>query len=490
MPLCIEAYIRVMDLDFPNETIEKLLLKRALHEKHWLGILANVYDSLFGKAKFRDKKSLFKNRDVSLVVKLALKYYQKYSQSPNNNIIQLLAKKYQEAHPMENVDLTRVNEVLSELQNTNYNIAEDILTQNFKEFIRKQAMIETLSENAEILTSENGDYQKVVDECLSNFDKVQKITFDDTDLGMQYFSEEAMKDHWDFLKNPEAKIQTQWKSIDDVTNGGFLKDGRMLALIMAQAGLGKSVFLSNLAVNFMKQNLSVVVISLEMSENVYAQRFDAHISKKNINKLAENEETAVERIKAFYQQHPKANLFIKEYPPRSVRTRDIATYLENLKNAGHHFDVVIVDYLGLVLPNHSQDSMYKDGQMVSEELRGLSYVFKVPVISAVQCNSEGMNNETIDMQNVAESKAIVHTVDFLSVLTRTPDQRENGIIHMRVLKNRFGGQVGKVCRFKMDDNTLEIADVTDLGDLESPTTSSTLGNIMKNKDKMATDLSW
>ena len=75
MPLCIEAYIKVMDLDFPNEIIEKLLLKRALHEKHWLGILANVYDSLFGKAKFRDKKSLFKNRDVSLVVKLALKYY-------------------------------------------------------------------------------------------------------------------------------------------------------------------------------------------------------------------------------------------------------------------------------------------------------------------------------------------------------------------------------------------------------------------------------
>jgi replicative DNA helicase len=63
----------------------------------------------------------------------------------------------------------------------------------------------------------------------------------------------------------------------------------MIALIMAQAGLGKSVFLSNLAVSFLKQNLSVVVISLEMSQDVYAQRFDAHISSKNINRLAENE---------------------------------------------------------------------------------------------------------------------------------------------------------------------------------------------------------
>lgn len=66
------------------------------------------------------------------------------------------------------------------------------------------------------------------------------------------------------------KIATKWDSVDQYTNGGFLKDGRMIALIMAQAGLGKSVFLSNLAVSFLKQNLSVVVISLEMSQDVYA----------------------------------------------------------------------------------------------------------------------------------------------------------------------------------------------------------------------------
>lgn len=480
-----------MDLDFTNDTIEKMLLKKALSDKHWLSILSNVYDSLFGKIQnkeFREKKSLFKNRDFSLILRLAMKYFQKYDKSPDNNVIQLLAKKYQELHPAECIDIAKINTVLSELQNANYNIGDDILNKNFKDFIRSQAMYETLSQNVEILTSENGDYQKVVDKCLENFDKVQKITFDDTDLGMQYFNEAAMKEHWDFLKNPEAKIKTMWRKVDDITNGGFLKDGRMLALIMAQAGLGKSVFLSNLAVNFMKQNLSVVVISLEMSENVYAARFDAHISKKNINRLAENEEVATERIREFYQQHPKANLFIKEYPPRSVRTRDIANYLENLKNAGHHFDVIIIDYLGLVLPNRSQDSMYKDGQMVSEELRSLSYLFKVPVISAVQCNSEGMNNATIDMQNVAESKAIVHTVDFLAVLTRTPDDRELGKINMRILKNRFGGQIGAVCSFRMDNDTLEIADTSYDNDIESSTTSNMLKNFKENKQNIESSI--
>lgn len=79
-----------------------------------------------------------------------------------------------------------------------------------------------------------------------------------------------MLKHWEYIRNPEAKVSTLWPSLDAYTHGGFLKDGRSLYLVMAQAGLGKSLFLSNLAVNFLKQGLKVVVISLEMSEDVYA----------------------------------------------------------------------------------------------------------------------------------------------------------------------------------------------------------------------------
>lgn len=68
-----------MELDFSNDVIEKLLLKRALQEKHWLSILANVYESLFSKSRFKEKKSLFKDKNVSLIVKLAMKYFSKYN---------------------------------------------------------------------------------------------------------------------------------------------------------------------------------------------------------------------------------------------------------------------------------------------------------------------------------------------------------------------------------------------------------------------------
>lgn len=59
------------------------------------------------------------------------------------------------------------------------------------------------------------------------------MTFNDTDLGLEYFNADAMAKHWDYIKNPEAKIKTGWNSIDAYTNGGVLKSGKMLALFMA-----------------------------------------------------------------------------------------------------------------------------------------------------------------------------------------------------------------------------------------------------------------
>ena len=418
-------------------------------DKNWLNILSNVYD-----------KRWFKVEGVGLVLKLVLNWYKKYNSIPSIGIIQALAKKYFEKSGADSTQMSTVQLLLSEVTNTELNIPEEVLNKNLKEFIRRNAFYNALYDNAEILDSSPESYQKVVDKCLENFDRVQKITFNDVNLGLDYFDETAMAEHWKYINNPEAKISTGWDSLDEFTNGGFLKDGKMLGLFMAQAGLGKSVFLSNLAVNFLKQGLRVVVISLEMSENVYATRFDAHISKKDINKLKENEQTAIQRIKDFYSQHPTAKLYIKEYPPRSIRPSDIQVYLENLKNAGKDFDVIIVDYLNLVLAQDRSDNMFKDGLAVSEKLRALSYIFGCPVISAVQSNTEGMNTETIGMENISESRGIAHTADFIAALYQTDEDRENGIINMRLLKNRLGGRVGKISNFKLDPETLNVADVT------------------------------
>ena len=70
-----------MELDFTNDVVEKLLLKKALTDKNWLNILSRSYD-----------KRWFKVKEIGIVLKLALKYYEKYNVCPSNKILQLLSQ--------------------------------------------------------------------------------------------------------------------------------------------------------------------------------------------------------------------------------------------------------------------------------------------------------------------------------------------------------------------------------------------------------------
>lgn len=434
-----------MDLDFTNEIIEKLLFKKTLTDHKYLNIIASIFD-----------KRWFKTENLSLLFKLTLNFYKKYNTAPSYKVLLALVQKYIERSPDES-ELTSIQTLLIDIKNLDMNLSDEVLGTNLKEYIRKRALYFAMFDNIENLETKSDE---VIDTCLTRFDKVQKITFQDVDLGMNYFDESAMEKHWDYLLNPESKVKTLWNKLDYFTNGGFYKNGRCLVLMMAGPGLGKSLWLSNLAVNLLKQNLNVVVISLEMSQDIYAQRFDAHISEDNINRLSQTAEISREKIKSFYKQYPNSNLFIKEFPPKSIKPVDIDKYLEKLKEVGHKFDAVIVDYINLVLPNKSQDTMYADGKCVSEELRALSYKYTVPFISAVQANTDGINNENIDMQNCSESRGIVHTCDALFALYQLPDDRENGIINCRILKNRFGGCVGKLIQYKMNPENLTLKDIS------------------------------
>ena len=467
-----------MELEFSRDTLEKLLFKQILTDKQYMNVVSENFD-----------KRWFKTPTMDLAIELSVKYFKKYGSMPSVKVLKALVKGYVEKKNRTDISIAEASELIDMSVSTDLNIDKEVLEQQLNNFIRKQALYTSIMDNVEDIEK---DSDAVLDKCLARFDEISKISFMQKDLGMDYFDLDDMAEHWNYITNPEARIPFLWDGFDRYTNGGVLKSGKMLFLFMGQAGLGKSLFLSNLAVNYLRQGLSVVVISLEMSQDVYAQRFDAHISTNEINHLKDKMFDSCEKIKKFYADHPGANLYIKEYPPRSIRSSDIEIYLENLKLAGKKFDIVIVDYLNLVLPRTRSDNMYKDGLSTSEELRALSYKFNVPVISAVQANTEGMNNENIDMQNLSESRGIAHTCDALFSLYQMPEDRENGIINVRINKNRLGGMVGKVIPMKINPDNLIISDISmdpnGVRDLIKTSEEKEAEKIIKNAANLSSDL--
>lgn len=434
-----------MENSFTNDILEKMFLHKVLTSIEYANIFSEVYDSRW-----------FDNKNIAILCKLALNFYKKYDKLANVKTLGILIEKYAEKNANPNFNLASANELLYEnITDLVGDITEDIYKNEIKAFVKNKGLLYAISDNIEEIEKFGS-----IDRCLARFEKIQNLEFD-TDLGMDYFTD-VDKHFNEYILNPEARISTGWEGVDQVTEGGFLKNGRSLYIVMAQAGLGKSVQLSNLALNFLKQNMTVVIISLEMSTDVYAQRFDAHISENNINHLNETSTDSLNRIHNFYKKYPKAKLFIKEWPPNTITVSVIDTYIEKLKKTGVNPDVIIVDYLNIIKSRVSDKSgSYFEGKDISEDLRALSYKYSAPVITAVQSNTEGMDNEDISMKNVAESRAIVHTADFLWALYQVGDEdRENGIIRARILKNRLGGRVGKQLLFKFNPESLVLNDVT------------------------------
>lgn len=434
-----------MELDFSRDTLEKLLFKQILTDKQYMNVVSQNFD-----------KRWFKVGNTALLFELSTKYFQKYGKIPNGKILKALVKGYVEKKHREDLNVSEIVDLIDSSLSLEMDIDKEILEKYLNDFIRKQALYTAIMDNVDDI-EKNSD--EVLDKCLARFDEVSKISFAQKDLGMEYFDLDDMAKHWEYITNPEARIPFLWDTFDKYTNGGAFKNGRFLGIFMGQAGLGKSLFLSNLAVNYLRQGLSVVVISLEMSQDVYAQRFDAHISTNEINHLKDTMFDSCEKIKKFYADHPGANLYIKEYPPRSIRMSDVEIYLDNLLLAGKKFDAVIVDYLNLVLPNHAKDNMYQDILEVAEKMRGLSYKYNVPVWTGTQTNGGGINNENVGLEHVSESKGQIHTADFFVGLYQMPEDRENGIINVRILKNRLGGQIGKVIPMKVNDENLILSDI-------------------------------
>lgn len=428
-------------MDFTHEVIEKLLVKKVLTEKKYMNILSNIFD-----------KRWFDVENYGVIMKLAITYFRKYDIIPSRHVVKALCEKYADKYGL---DFKLLNADLSSVYEFDFNLPDEVLKSNIKNFIEEKALYYAISDNSDDIMKHHN-----VDKCLNRFRDIQKMSFEDIDIGSDYFNSDDMEKHWEFIRNPEAKIKTLWPGLDQITNGGFFKQGKSLYCIMAQAGLGKSLFLSNLAVNFLKQNLKVVVISLEMSRDEYAKRFDSHISQDDINMLNITYQSSMEKIRNFYNEHPEARLIIQEYPPRSVKTTDIEMYLDNLVASDIKFDVIIVDYLNLILSNNRSEGMYQQVLNVAEKLRAMSYKYGVPVVTATQANGEGMNNENIGMEHVSESKGIAHTVDFLAALWQLDEERAQGIINMRILKNRLGGRVSNLIKFKQNSHNLILEDTS------------------------------
>jgi|GEM_PF-557753 len=329
---------------------------------------------------------------------------------------------------------------------------KELLT-NTEQFLKERSLVAFLSKTATQLAKEGSvDYTAAYAELET---AVTMSLIDD--VGLEYFKD--FEKHLDYLDRKESRLKTGWNWLDEKLGGGLLEEGRALYIFCGTTNVGKSIFLGNIANNIVAQGKCAVIISLEMPEQIYAKRISAQLSRIPINTLAEKKEELRDWMNEYTSNHMDSKLFIKEFPPSSISANHIRAYLTKLVRKGIKIDAIILDYLNLMIPcrGSGDGNSYEKIKKIAEEVRALSYVFNAPVISATQLNRSAYDQANPGLETTGESMGLPMTADAQFGIWCTDEDREAGILHLNLMKNRFGPNHGNTA-FQIDYDTLHLSE--------------------------------
>jgi replicative DNA helicase len=308
---------------------------------------------------------------------------------------------------------------------------------------------------------------------LNKFEKACNISLA-TNIGLDLLEDTSVI--IDDLTNEEKYISSKWKWLDKKLGGGFLENGRSLYVFAGETNIGKSIFLGNAAINMASQGKTVLLVTLEMPELIYAKRLCTNITKIPLYQLKSETTTLFQQLQEYKNENTNAKIIIKEFPPSSITCNHLKAFIKKIVNKGIKIDALVVDYINLI---HSTigNNTYERVKHVTEQLRALSYVFNFPIVSATQLNRAGYDISDPGLNTLSESMGLGHTADVILSIWQEDTDKELGVIKMGLMKNRFGENFG-VCNMKIDYSTLTLTEDEINNDTEASTSSiATLTNL-------------
>jgi archaellum biogenesis ATPase FlaH len=178
---------------------------------------------------------------------------------------------------------------------------------------------------------------------------------------------------------------------------------------------GKSLFMQNIAVNWISQGLNGVFLTLELSEELTAMRLDAMVANVSTKEIFKDLDTLEMKIKMAGKKSGKLRI---KYMPAQSNVNQIRSYLKELEiQTGQKTDFIMVDYLDLIMPvsaKVSPNDLFVKDKYVSEELRNLAKEFNILMVTASQLNRCLTLDTQISINGVLSPIANVKVGDELS----------------------------------------------------------------------------
>jgi replicative DNA helicase len=427
------------------DEFENTLIFKSLTDSGYLASIADIA-----------KPEYFKNKSIASIFTIIRDFSERRNTLPTITEIK--------AYLITDEQKASFKSLVQSFSEIDKNLDKDELYDNTEQFLKEKAVYHTMLNVAEDVSKGKVDTSDV----LQKFEESCNISLV-TDLGFNMYDDIDLL--VDDLNAEQRFIPSKWEWLDECLGGGFLEGGKALYVFAGETNIGKSIFLGNIAHNIAQQGKNVLLVTLEMSELIYAQRICTNVTKIPMRDLKQNGPT----IKHVFNQE-KGKIFIKEFPPATITPNQLQAFVKKFEEKGIKIDAIVLDYLNLLHSTIGNNS-YERIKHVTEQVRAMSYTFECPIISATQLNRSGFDQENPELATISESIGLAATADCICSIYQNEEDREMEIIRLGMMKNRYGPR-GMTQAMRIDYSTLSIEQADDVDDLEDDNdTFSTLAGL-------------
>ncbi len=329
---------------------------------------------------------------------------------------------------------------------------EDFICDEVEKHCQKRAAIDFAIKISD-MTEPGKRQEDLVAQIIDGARRVEQTTIH-KDLG--YEIHDNMKSELAVAETHD-NISTGFRFIDRAFGGGITRPS--FNLVSAASGDGKSVFLQNLAINYVEMGFNVVFHSLELIRPLIMKRFAAMLTNTSIDEVYRNIEEIDQRSR--HLGKTQGMLWLNKASMSGTTPLDIGAHYHNLcRETDTKWDVVIVDYLDIMYPDMKDiklDNIHLKDKYVSEGLNTFFHDNDLIGWSASQQTKGAQDEKDARQSSVSGGGTKVWTMDNLIVLKRTLDDMADGRIWGHISKGRSGGSRFKI-PLTFDNKTLRMRD--------------------------------
>ena len=284
--------------------------------------------------------SFYDNEEISTLHQITRQFFDRFNQMPSKDQLKLVAKqdKFKEQITDGIID----------------SVFDEPIESYDQEWVESTAQSWILWKSLDKSLVDTLEYVKTVKVTPENVkDIVEKVKLLINDRNNITFNQNMGKNFFEadnHVPESNSKITTCHNWIDQFTGGYRTKS---LIVYAGEQNIGKSIWLANDAVNYVRAGLDVAVITAEMADIDFIHRIGSNLLNVKVSeyeKLSKQPNFIKTRLSQLVNGViPPGNLYVKEYPTSQATVPDIESYLKELQvTQGVKLKAIIIDYINIL----------------------------------------------------------------------------------------------------------------------------------------------